>query len=188
MPANEASRAQRITVVGMGASAGGIDALRTFFAAVPPDLNVAYVVVIHLAPDHQSELAAILGRSTRMSVVEVRDHQHFELRANCVYVIAPDRKLVIDGTTIAAGTFSDVRERRAAIDVFFRSLAESYGEGFAVILSGGGSDGALGARAVKGPAASCSSRIRAKRRTRRCRGPSSRPRSPTSWRPWPSSS
>src|SRR5688572_3139257 len=149
MPANEASTAQRITVVGMGASAGGIDALRTFFAAVPPDLNVAYVVIIHLAPDYQSELAAILGRSTRMSVVEVRDHQHFELSANCVYVIAPDRKLVINGSTIAAGTFSDVRERRAAIDVFFRSLAESYGEGFAVILSGGGSDGALGARAVK---------------------------------------
>ncbi len=149
MPANEASTAQRITVVGMGASAGGIDALRTFFAAVPADLNVAYVVIIHLAPDYQSELAAILGRSTRMSVIEVRDHQHLELTANCVYVIAPDRKLVINGSTIAAGTFSDVRERRAAIDVFFRSLAESYGEGFAVILSGGGSDGALGARAVK---------------------------------------
>jgi two-component system CheB/CheR fusion protein len=149
MPTKEASAAPRITVVGIGASAGGIDALRAFFAAVAPDLNVAYVVIVHLAPDYQSELAGILGRSTKMSVVEVRDHEHFEIAANCVYVIAPDRKLVIDGSTIAAASFSDVRERRAAIDVFFRSLAESYGEAYAVILSGGGSDGSLGARAVK---------------------------------------
>jgi two-component system, chemotaxis family, CheB/CheR fusion protein len=149
MPTNETTAAPRITVVGMGASAGGIEALRTFFAAVPADLNVAYVVIIHLAPDYESELAAILGRSTRMSVLEVRDHQHLELTANCVYVVAPDRKLVISGTKIAAASFSGLRERRAAIDVFFRSLAESYGDGFAVILSGGGSDGALGARAVK---------------------------------------
>src|SRR5688572_1725132 len=127
MPTKEASAAPRITVVGIGASAGGIDALRAFFAAVAPDLNVAYVVIVHLAPDYQSELAGILGRSTKMKVVEVRDHEHFEIAANCVYVIAPDRKLVIDGSTIAAASFSDVRERRAAIDVFFRSLAESYG-------------------------------------------------------------
>ena len=64
-------------------------------------------------------------------------------------MIAPDRKLVITPTTIAAASFSDLRERRAAIDVFFRSLAEKHGDGFAVVLSGGGSDGALGARAVK---------------------------------------
>jgi two-component system CheB/CheR fusion protein len=149
MPTNEATATPRITVVGLGASAGGIDALRTFFAAVPIDLNVSFVVIVHLAPDYASELAAILGRCTKMSVLEVKDHQQFELTANCVYVIAPDRKLVVSGRTIAAGSFTDVRERRAAIDVFFRSLAESYGEAYAVVLSGGGSDGALGARAVK---------------------------------------
>ncbi len=149
MPSNETQASGRITVVGIGASAGGIDALRTFFATVPVDLNVAYVVIVHLAPDYESELASILGRSTKMSVVEVRDHQQLALTPNCVYVIAPDRKLVISGTTIAAASFSDIRERRAAIDVFFRSLAESHGDAFAVILSGGGSDGSLGARAVK---------------------------------------
>src|SRR5262245_3800070 len=148
MPNNEPNAAH-ITVVGIGASAGGIDALRTFFAAVPPDLGHAYVVVVHLAPDYESELASILGRSTKMSVVEVRDSQEFELKPNCVYVIAPDRKLVTTAKTIAAAAFGDVRERRAAIDVFFRSLAENHGDGFAIVLSGGGSDGALGARAVK---------------------------------------
>jgi two-component system CheB/CheR fusion protein len=149
MPSNDSSAAPQIPVVGIGASAGGIDALRTFFAAVPADLGVAYVVVVHLAPDYESELATILGRSTKMSVVEVADHQELVLAPNCVYVIAPDRKLMATATTIAATAFSDLRERRAAIDVFFRSLAATHGDGFALILSGGGSDGSLGARAVK---------------------------------------
>jgi two-component system CheB/CheR fusion protein len=149
MSSNDSSAAPQITVVGIGASAGGIDALRTFFAAVPADLGVAYVVVVHLAPDYDSELAAILGRSTKMNVVEVADHQELALAPNCVYVIAPDRKLMATATTIAATSFGDVRERRAAIDVFFRSLAATHANGFALILSGGGSDGSLGARAVK---------------------------------------
>jgi two-component system CheB/CheR fusion protein len=149
MPSNIEPSGSGITVVGIGASAGGIDALRAFFSAIPADLGVAYVVVVHLAPNYESELAKILGRSTKMTVVEVRDHQELELKPNCVYVIAPDRKLVATATTIAAVSFDDVRERRAAIDVFFRSLAATHGDGFAVVLSGGGSDGALGARAVK---------------------------------------
>jgi two-component system, chemotaxis family, CheB/CheR fusion protein len=128
MPNNEPNAGSHITVVGIGASAGGIDALRTFFATVPPDLGHAYVVVVHLAPDYESELASILGRSTKMSVVEVRDNQEFELKPNCVYVIAPDRKLVTTAKTIAAASFDDLRERRAAIDVFFRSLAENHGD------------------------------------------------------------
>ncbi|HEX7238319.1 MAG TPA: chemotaxis protein CheB, partial [Gammaproteobacteria bacterium] len=149
MADNENTASAHIAVVGIGASAGGIDALRTFFAAIPADLGVAYVVVVHPAPDYESELASILGRSTKMSVVEVRDKQELELKPNCVYVIAPDRKLVTTPRTIAAAAFADVRERRAAIDVFFRSLAESHGDAFAIVLSGGGSDGALGARAIK---------------------------------------
>ncbi len=149
MQHNESSAAPRIGVVGIGASAGGIDALRQLFSALPNDLGLAYVVIVHLAPDYESELAGILGRCTAMSVVEVKDHQRLDLQPNCVYVIAPDRKLEITENTIAAAPFRDLRERRAAIDVFFRSLAEKHGDGFAVVLSGGGSDGALGARAVK---------------------------------------
>ena len=149
MPKSESTASAPITVVGIGASAGGIDALRAFFAAVPADLGVAYVVVVHLAPDHESELAGILGRTTKMSVVEVRDSQQRDLTADCVYVIAPDRKLEATATTVAATDFTDVRERRASIDVFFRSLAATHRDGYAVVLSGGGSDGTLGARAVK---------------------------------------
>jgi two-component system CheB/CheR fusion protein len=141
-----AERKPRVTTVGIGASAGGIEALREFFGALPDDLGVAYVVIVHLSPDHRSELPAILARSTKMSVVEVNDRP-LELTPNCVYVIAPDRKLEISDTRIAATPF-DARSRRSPIDVFFRSLAD-HGDGFAVILSGGGSDGALGARAVK---------------------------------------
>jgi two-component system CheB/CheR fusion protein len=136
---NDSNAPSRIMVAGIGASAGGIDALRQLFLALPDDLGIAYVVVVHLAPDHDSELAAILGRCTKMSVMEVGDRPR-ELTPNCVYVIAPDRKLEITADTIAAGKFADLRERRAAIDVFFRSLA-AHGDGFAVVLSGGGSDG-----------------------------------------------
>lgn len=143
------ARDRRITVVGIGASAGGIEALREFFGAVPPDLGLAYVVVVHLAPHHESELAAILARRTRMDVLEVKDERRLELKPNCVYVISPDRKLEISDTTIGATPFNEPRGRRTAIDVFFRSLAETYGDGFAIILSGGGSDGAVGAKAVK---------------------------------------
>lgn len=139
----------RVTVVGIGASAGGIEALSDFFEAVPADLGLAYVVIVHLAPHHESELSAILARRTRMKVVEVTDNKRLELKPNTVYVISPDHKLEIYDGTVGSGKFEEPRGRRSAIDLFFRSLADSYGDGFAVILSGGGSDGALGAKAVK---------------------------------------
>ena len=139
---------QRITVVGIGASAGGIEALREFFDAVPVDLGLAYVVIVHLSPDHNSELAAIIGRRTKMPVVEVSEHK-LELKPDHVYVISPDHKLEISDTSIGAVLFREPHGRRTAIDVFFRSLAESHGDGFAIVMSGGGSDGAVGAKAVK---------------------------------------
>lgn len=139
-----------VPVCGIGASAGGIEALNQFFEALAPDLGLAYVVVVHLAPDHKSELPAILARHTTMPVVQVGDHEVAALRANHVYVIGPDRKLVISDTSVGAEPFDQRRGRRMAIDLLFRSLAESRGDGIAVVLSGTGSDGAAGARAVKG--------------------------------------
>jgi two-component system, chemotaxis family, CheB/CheR fusion protein len=138
----------RINVVGIGASAGGIEALREFFDAVPDDLGLAYVVIVHLAPGHASELGAIIGRCTKMPVVEVKDKK-LELKADHVFVISPDHKLEMSDTSIGATPFDEPHGRRAAIDVFFRSLAASHGDGFAIVLSGGGSDGAVGAKAVK---------------------------------------
>ncbi|SRR5579875_721776 len=138
-----------VPICGIGASAGGLEALQKFFAALPNDLGLAYVVIVHLAPDRKSELPAILARWTSMPVIQVGDSDKALLVANHVYVIAPDRKLEITDTSVGSSPFVQVRGQRAAIDLFFRSLATSRGDGFAVVLSGSGSDGAFGARAVK---------------------------------------
>ena len=121
-----------VRICGIGASAGGIEALRQLFGAIPTDLGLAYVVILHLSPDFKSELPSILARATRMPVVQVADH---------VYVIAPDRKLEVTDGSIAASEFARPQDRRAAIDLFFRSLATAHNDAFAVILSGSGSDG-----------------------------------------------
>jgi two-component system CheB/CheR fusion protein len=139
----------RISICGIGASAGGVEALQQFFLAVAPDLGLAYVVIVHLAPDHKSELPAILSRCTTMPVVQVDDSRQEPLQRNHVYVIAPDRKLEITESAIGASPFDQPRGQRTVIDLFFRSLASTHGDGFAVLLSGSGSDGAIGARAVK---------------------------------------
>jgi two-component system, chemotaxis family, CheB/CheR fusion protein len=138
-----------VPVVGIGASAGGIEALQAFFEAIPDDLGLAYVVIVHLAPDRESDLPEILGRQTSMPVTQVGDHDKVDLVANHVYVIAPNRKLEISDTAVGSSRFEMPRGQRAAIDLFFRSLAAAHGDGFAVVLSGSGSDGALGAKAIK---------------------------------------
>jgi two-component system CheB/CheR fusion protein len=142
-------RPPKLSVCGIGASAGGIEALQQFFDALPPDLGLAYAVIVHLAPDRKSELHKILGRWTTMPVLQVGDNRVETLKPNHVYVIAPDRKLEISDTSIGAAAFEQPRGKRSAIDLFFRSLAETHGDGYAVLLSGAGNDGALGARAVK---------------------------------------
>ena len=144
-----ATVAPAVPVCGIGASAGGIEALTEFFGALPADLGLAYVVVVHLAPDHKSELPSILARRTRMPVVQVGDEAE-PLLPDHVYVIGPDRRLIITDTSVAAKPFEQPRGHRMAIDLLFRSLAEARGDGFAVVFSGTGSDGAVGAKAVKG--------------------------------------
>src|SRR5690348_3871486 len=134
-------------IVAIGASAGGVQALQNLFAALPGDSGAAFVVVVHLDPGHRSELVSIIAARTRMPVVEIGTHQHLE--ANHVYVIPPDRRLQMVDHEISARQFDEPRGQRAPIDLFFRSLAEKLGDGFAVILSGAGADGAIGVRAVK---------------------------------------
>src|SRR5690242_6967809 len=134
-------------IVAIGASAGGVQALQNLFAALPGDSGAAFVVVVHLDPGHRSELVSIIAARTRMPVVEIGTHQHLE--ANHVYVIPPDRRLQMVDHEISAREFDEPRGQRAPIDLFFRSLAEKLGDGFAVILSGAGADGAIGVRAVK---------------------------------------
>jgi two-component system CheB/CheR fusion protein len=134
-------------IVMIGASAGGVQALQAFVNALPAETGAAFVVVIHLDPEKRSELPAILASRTKMSVLQVEGTQ--KLAADHIYVIPPDRHLQLIDHEISAQKFDEPRGHRSPIDSFFRSVAERLGDGFAVILSGAGSDGSIGVRAVK---------------------------------------
>lgn len=136
------------TVVGIGASAGGLNALKTFFGHVPEDSGLAFVVVVHLSPEHKSHLAEILQPHVRMPVEQVS--ATVPLEPNRVYVIPPGRNLSTIDTHLQLSELEERRRARAPIDHFFRTLARTHaGHAIAVILTGTGSDGALGLRAVK---------------------------------------
>src|SRR5215831_5200369 len=134
-------------IVAIGASAGGVQALQNFFGGIPQDTGAAFNVVVHLDPQHRSELSTIVASRTKMPVVQVETSAHLE--PNHVYVIPPDRRLQVVDHEISAIEFDEPRGQRLPIDFLFRSVAERLGDGFAVILSGAGSDGAIGVRAVK---------------------------------------
>jgi two-component system CheB/CheR fusion protein len=145
--ANNNSIQPRPIVVGVGASAGGVQALGAFLENLPPDPGAAFVIVVHLAPSSKSELSNILAAHTAMPVQQVTGP--LPLKADHVYVIPPDRQLEINESEISAMPFEEPRGQRQPIDNFFRSLASQHGDGFAVVLTGGGSDGAVGIKAVK---------------------------------------
>ena len=134
-------------VVGVGASAGGLEALTQLLKALPRDTGMAFVIVQHLAPDHASSLAEILSRTTKMKVCEVRDEPTVE--PDHVYVIPPGRDMIIAGGKLRL--LAQVREaRHRGIDQFFRSLAEdSAHQAIGVVLSGSASDGTLGLEVIK---------------------------------------
>lgn len=135
-------------VVALGASAGGLEPLRVFFESMPTDSGVAFVVLQHLSPDHKSMMAELLGRETAMAVAEAQDGM--ELQPNTVTLLPPNRTMVIERGRIRLSDRSRTGGLSLPIDVFLGSLAESHGErAIAVILSGTGSDGTRGCRAVK---------------------------------------
>ena len=133
--------------VGIGASAGGVAALQTFLHEIPGNTGAAYVVIVHLEPTHRSELAEILAAKAHMPVQQV--NQEMTLEPDNIYVIPPNRRLLITGHEIATFAFDEPRGKRSPIDQFFRSLASQHGKAFAVVLTGAGLDGALGAKAIK---------------------------------------
>src|SRR4051812_26199048 len=137
----------RPVIVCVGASAGGVQALQTLFEALPDQSGAAFVVIVHLDPTRRSELQHVLSARTRMTVMQVEERA--KLEANHVYVIPPDRQLELADGEVLAEPFDEPRGKRMPIDLFFRSHADHLGDGLAVILSGAGSDGALGVRAVK---------------------------------------
>ncbi len=138
-------------IVGVGASAGGLAAFEAFFSGMPPDTDpgMAFVLVQHLAPDHKSILSDLVKRYTRMQVFEVEDGM--VVKPNCTYIIPPNRDMSLQDGTLKLLEQSSPRGVRLPIDFFFRSLAEDQHEdAICIVLSGTGSDGTLGVRAIKG--------------------------------------
>jgi two-component system, chemotaxis family, CheB/CheR fusion protein len=137
-----------LPIVGIGASAGGVEALEQFFKSLPAGNGLAFVVVTHLPPDRDSMLSEILGRATRMAVVDARDGDKVE--AEHVYVLPPSAILTIREGRLQLRRTGPTDRERAPIDVFFTSLSEDQAEhAIGIVLSGGGHDGTLGLRAIK---------------------------------------
>lgn len=135
-------------MVGVGASAGGLEALERFFDALPRDLRAAFIVVQHLSPDHKSLMVDLLAKHTSMPVREAAEGTRIE--AGTVSMVPPHANLEVEGDRLR------LRERVAShspnlpINLLFRSMAERYGErAVGVVLSGTGSDGRLGIEAIK---------------------------------------
>jgi two-component system, chemotaxis family, CheB/CheR fusion protein len=138
-------------IVGIGASAGGLAAFEAFFSTMPADNDpgMAFVLVQHLARDHKSILSELIQRYTRMQVFEVEDGM--VIKPNCAYIIPPNRDMAIVNGTLQLLEPTLARGVRLPIDFFFRSLAQDQHErAICIVLSGTGSDGSLGVRAVKG--------------------------------------
>jgi len=134
-------------IVGVGASAGGVEALEYLFKAMPPEPGMAFVVITHLAPHRETMLPEILARDTRMPVL-IAEHDQ-QIRPNHVYVAPADTVLHIEKGRLSVRAVGEGRER-TPIDLFFAALAEDQGEyAIGIVLSGAGSDGTLGIKAIK---------------------------------------
>ncbi|MDO8605653.1 MAG: CheR family methyltransferase [Phaeospirillum sp.] len=148
------SVAPRSHIVGIGASAGGLEAFEQFFHACPTDSGMAFVLVPHLDPGHESLLTEILQRSTAMPVVQAEDQM--AVAPDRVYIIPPNREMAILGGVLQLSMPEMVRGQRMPIDAFLRSLAEDQAENaIGIILSGTATDGTLGLRAILGAGGIC---------------------------------
>jgi len=141
------NRPKALTIVGIGASAGGLKALQTFFSALPSDTGLAFVVITHLHPEHESHMAELLQTHTQMPAMQV--NKKVKVEPNHVYVIPPNRSILMADSYLDTREFKEPHGQRTPIDHFFRSLAKAHSEAVAVILSGGGTDGSVGVKDVK---------------------------------------
>ncbi|MCF6150081.1 MAG: hypothetical protein E3K37_15645 [Candidatus Kuenenia sp.] len=152
-PAKEKKAAKmqdmKFPIVGIGASAGGLEALEGFFSHMPDQNNLAIVVVQHLAPTYKSIMGNLLKKYTKMKIVDISDGMKVE--KNCVYLNPPDMDVAIINRTLQLIKPLETHAARLPIDFFFRSLADDQGEkAICIVLSGTGTDGTLGLKAVKG--------------------------------------
>ena len=140
--------AASVPVVGIGASAGGLEAFRELLAALPNDTGMAFVLVSHLSKTYKSMLTELLSKVTKMPVAEVRGHT--PVLANRIYLISPNTTLVMEDHGLSARPIEEPNRHGMVIDTFFRSLAEHRkSQAIGVVLSGTGSDGTLGVSAIK---------------------------------------
>ncbi len=141
---------QKFPIVGIGASAGGLAAFEAFFTGMPKDVepNMTFVLIQHLAPDYKSILTEIIGRYTNLPVFEVEDGM--TIKPNCIYIIPPNKNMALINGSLQLFEFTSPRGQNMPIDYFFRSLADDQKErAVCIVLSGTGSDGTLGLRAIK---------------------------------------
>jgi two-component system CheB/CheR fusion protein len=135
-------------IAALGASAGGLEPLETFFKQMPAESGIAFVIIQHLAPDHETALPQLLGRHTEMPVEQAEDNML--VVPNRVYVIPPNATLTIKNSVLHVASPVQTRGSRTPIDRFFTSLAEDRGgNAVCIMLSGTGTDGTLGLRAIK---------------------------------------
>jgi two-component system CheB/CheR fusion protein len=148
LPGQSARSHLGFPVVGLGASAGGLPALLRLFGAMPSKPGMAFVVILHLSPKHDSAADSILQRATRMPVLQVTSR--VPVQPDHIYVIAPNQQLSMDDGHLDVTELERPPGTHTAIDVFFRTLAEAHRErAVVVVLSGTGTDGAFGLERVK---------------------------------------
>jgi two-component system, chemotaxis family, CheB/CheR fusion protein len=139
---------EEFPIVGIGASAGGLEAMELFFENMPKENGMAFVVIQHLDPTHIGILPELLQRTTEMKVMQATNR--LKVKPNCVYVIPPNKSLSILNGTLYLFDPLESRGLRLPIDIFFRSLANDKQEkSIGIILSGMGSDGSLGLKSIK---------------------------------------
>ncbi|MGB5749409.1 MAG: chemotaxis protein CheB [Desulfobacterales bacterium] len=139
----------RFPIVGIGSSAGGLEALELFFSNLPHETNMAFVIIQHLSPKHKSIMADILMKYTAMKVLQIKDNQ--EIKPNYVYLNPPDKNVITLNSRLHLAAPTQTHGVNLPIDCFFRSLSEDQGEkAICIILSGTATDGTLGLKAIKG--------------------------------------
>ncbi len=147
-PRTKTSSNHSFLLVGIGASAGGVQALKDLFASIPADSGMAYVVILHLSQQFESNLDTILQNQTKMPVLQVSEP--IKVQPNHVYVIPPGKFLELVDGIIRLDEPERVEGKRISIDHFFRTLADTYGRrAVCIILSGTGTDGTLGLKQIK---------------------------------------
>jgi two-component system CheB/CheR fusion protein len=148
-PVQKISSEGSFPIIGIGASAGGLEALEVLISHVPSGSNIAMVIIQHMAPTHKSIMDTLLRKHTDMNISQAKDGMKIE--PNSIYLNPSDKHVAVMGGAIVLIDFDEAQVARHQIDFFFRTLAEDQGEkAICIVLSGTGTDGTLGLKAVKG--------------------------------------